>query len=337
MRRRHVLRLTGHAATGLALAAVAGADRAAAAQPYGNGLSEALVHGLPAVRGHVDRSSLVRAVATARGELADGRYAELVDALPFRLSLANAIGGEESHRALAVLYGIAARTATKLGEDTLVLVTADRALTHARESGDSLAIADARRMVSLAYRRNGQPGRALAVAVRAADELGAVRDIAAQPRLSALAQLHATAAYTASRGGDATAARDLMAAARSRAAGVRYGSDGFDARQAALYEVSVLQRAGDPAAAVATARRIDVRGLGAERTARLCIDVARAHADWGRPRQCYAALLAAERAAPQEVRRGVVRGLTRDLLRHRIAGVTGFARRTGAVQANVAR
>jgi hypothetical protein len=78
------------------------------------------------------------------------------------------------------------------------------------------------------------------------------------------------------------------------------------ARHAALYEVSVHQRLGDPAAAVGAARGIDTKGLSGERTARLYIDVARSYADWGRPRQCYAALLGAEQAAPQEVRRDVV-------------------------------
>ncbi|MGP3969908.1 hypothetical protein [Streptomyces sp. 6N223] len=121
-----------------------------------------------------------------------------------------------------------------------------------------------------------------------------------------------------------------MAAARSHAAQVR-DQDGFTTRHAALYEVSVHQRLGDPAAAVGAARGIDTKGLGGERTARLYIDVARSYADWGRPRQCYAALLAAEQAAPQEVQRGVVRELKRDLVGHRIAGVTEFARRTRAI------
>ncbi|MGP3969909.1 hypothetical protein [Streptomyces sp. 6N223] len=186
MRRRHLLTLTGQAATGLALAPMAGADRGLLTESDTSRLGDALVHGLPVARGDVDRPTLGRAVAAARSELAAGRYSELVDTLPHRLALADPIGGKASHRALAVLYGVAARTTTKLGEDTLVMVTADRALTHARQAGDALTIADAQRMAALAYRRNGQPGRALSIAVRAADELEATRGAPAQPRLSAL-------------------------------------------------------------------------------------------------------------------------------------------------------
>ncbi|CAL9513682.1 hypothetical protein [Streptomyces sp. enrichment culture] len=71
----------------------------------------------------------------------------------------------------------------------------------------------------------------------------------------------------------------------------------------------------------------------AERRARYWIDVARAFDQWGRPERCYRALLAAERAAPQEVRRGAVRAVAAGLLRHdrALPGVRAFARRVGAL------
>jgi hypothetical protein len=40
----------------------------------------------------------------------------------------------------------------------------------------------------------------------------------------------------------------------------------------------------------------------AERQGRYWVDVARAYHQWGKPEGCYRALLAAERAAPAEVR-----------------------------------
>lgn len=41
----------------------------------------------------------------------------------------------------------------------------------------------------------------------------------------------------------------------------------------------------------------------------------RAFDQWGKPEQCYRTPLAAEKAAPQEVRRGAVRDLAAGLLR----------------------
>ncbi|MFD9061575.1 hypothetical protein ACFVZ3_08665 [Kitasatospora purpeofusca] len=69
----------------------------------------------------------------------------------------------------------------------------------------------------------------------------------------------------------------------------------------------------------------------AERQARFFTDVARAFDQWGKPEQCYRALLAAEEAAPQEVRRGAVRDLATGLLRHdrKLPGVRDFAARAG--------
>ncbi|WP_231905066.1 MULTISPECIES: hypothetical protein [Streptomycetaceae] len=51
------------------------------------------------------------------------------------------------------------------------------------------------------------------------------------------------------------------------------------------------------------------------------------------PDHCYRALLAAERAAPQEVRRESVRTMAAGLMRHdrTLPGVRAFVRRVGAL------
>ncbi|MBU3864988.1 XRE family transcriptional regulator, partial [Streptomyces sp. 4503] len=66
---------------------------------------------------------------------------------------------------------------------------------------------------------------------------------------------------------------------------------------------------------------------------RYWIDVARAFDQWGKPDRCYRALLAAEHAAPQEVRRGSVRTLAAGLMRHdrALPGVRAFAQRVGVL------
>jgi hypothetical protein len=68
-----------------------------------------------------------------------------------------------------------------------------------------------------------------------------------------------------------------------------------------------------------------------ERQGRFFIDVARCFDQWGKPEQCYRALLAAEHAAPQEIRRGAVKDLASGLLHHdrSLPGVHAFASRAG--------
>ncbi|GAA1213559.1 hypothetical protein GCM10009578_065500 [Streptomyces rhizosphaericus] len=54
---------------------------------------------------------------------------------------------------------------------------------------------------------------------------------------------------------------------------------------------------------------------------------------YGKPDRCYHALLAAEQAPPQEVRRSTVRTMASDLLHHdrTLTGVRGFAHHVGAL------
>ncbi|WP_326693160.1 hypothetical protein OIE63_39195 (plasmid) [Streptomyces sp. NBC_01795] len=216
-------------------------------------------------------------------------------------------------------------------------LTADRAVLTAREAGDALALAEAYRMASSGYRRTGRYDRAVQTAVRAADQLAADRTAPRAARASHGGNLLATAAYTAAKHGNRAGARELIRAAHRTAealGGERCaGSAWFGPRQVALHEVSVHQVLGDPEAAVKAARALPVRGLPRERAARLCIDVARAYEDWGRPEECYRALLSAERAVPEEVRRESIRELTRKLLPYerRLPGIRDLARRTAAV------
>jgi hypothetical protein len=72
----------------------------------------------------------------------------------------------------------------------------------------------------------------------------------------------------------------------------------------------------------------------AERRARHWANVARAFHQWGKPEPCYRALLAAERAAPDEVRyRQPIQHITASLLRdpraNSLPGLRAFATRTG--------
>nr|WP_305778278.1 helix-turn-helix transcriptional regulator [Kitasatospora sp. MMS16-BH015] len=281
-------------------------------------------------------------LAAARREFAAARYAELAHALPGRIAAAQLLPGPAERSALLVaqLHNLAALLCTKLDDDTLAAVTADRALTTARAAGHTLVTAEAQRMVAVAWRRQGRPARAAELAVRAAEELDpgpaapGTPGADAQARLAAQAELYATAAYSAAKLGDRARAHALIerATACSQAAGAgsgRFGGPGA----AVLHQLAVHYELGDAGLALDLARGIDPATLPtAEIRARFFTDVARCFERCGRPAQSLQALLAAERAAPQEVRRSSVRALAPALLRHDpdLPGLREYAARTGA-------
>ena len=277
--------------------------------------------------------SIAAAVQASRREFREARYDALAKALPGRLAAAQSFGTpEQAATAVADLYNIAARLCIKTGDDGLVAVTSDRALSSARAGGNPLTIAEAQRMVSSAWRRQGQLARATDIAVRAAHDLAADRGSASAATWAAQAGLYATAAYTAAKMSDRQTAHALIgeAAGSSRAAGASGPAD--SGHLVALHHLSVHYELGDAGQAIDLARTIDPTTLPtAERQARFFIDVARCFTQWNKPEQTFRALLAAEQAAPQETRRGSVRGMATDLLRHdrSLPGVRDFAARTG--------
>lgn len=193
-------------------------------------------------------------------------------------------------------------------------------------------------MVSSAWRRQGHHARATDIAVIAARHLAADRTSDATERLSVLGNLYATAAYTAAKEGDRHTAHVLIDEAEATAG--QLGRDAllrgsvFGPSQVLLHRISISHLLGDAGQAVEYARHVDAGALPtAERRARYWIDVARAFDQWGKPDRCFRALLAAERVAPQEVRRDCVRTMSVGLMRHdrALPGVRAFTRRVGAV------
>ncbi|MCQ0023978.1 helix-turn-helix domain-containing protein [Streptomyces somaliensis DSM 40738] len=341
VRRRHLLAALAGATTSAVLPPTAAAHTP---PPSLSGLEDLLLHRHHGQALAVDPtpSTVTAAVHASRRDFSDCRYDALARALPGRIALAQALstGGhtEQAATAVAELYTTATRLCIKLGEDGLAAVTADRALTAALGGADALTVAEAHRMVSSAWRRQGRHARATDIAVAAARQLAADRTCDATERLSVQGNLYATAAYTAAKQGDRHTAHALIAEAGATAG--RLGRDAqlrggvFGPGQVLLHRISVSHLLGDAGQAVELARRVDPAALPTtERRARYWIDVARAFDQWGKPDRCYRALLAAERSAPQEVRRDSVRTLTTGLLRHdrALPGVRAFAHRTGAL------
>ena len=202
------------------------------------------------------------AVDASRLDFSACRYDRLARALPSRLALAQALDGapEESAAAVAELYNIATRLCIKLGEDGLAAVTADRALTSALGGADALTVAEAHRMVSSTWRRQGHYARSTDIAVRAAEQLASDRTAPHGARLSVQGNLYATAAYTAAKRGDRSTAHALIAEAEATAS--QLGQDStlhgavFGPRQVLLHQISVCHLLGDAGQAVAYARRV---------------------------------------------------------------------------------
>ncbi|WP_331743501.1 helix-turn-helix domain-containing protein [Kitasatospora sp. NBC_01300] len=310
--------------------------RAEAPSPL-SGLEDLLVYGpgrIPAPPIEPTLGSVDASLTSSRQEFRSARYDVLAQALPGRIVAAGMVGtAEERARNVARFYNVAARLSIKIGDNNLVAVTSDRALTAARLGGDPLITAEAQRMVSSSWRRQGSLARATDIVVLAAEDLLTDASVGEAARLAVRGDLYATAAYTAAKSGDRSYAHALIREANDSATAASRTSGRADGVQGvALHELSVHYELGDAGRAIELARTIAPAALPtAERQARFFTDVARAFDQWGKHEQCYRALLAAEETAPQEVRRGAVRDLAVGLLRYdrRLPGVRDFAARAG--------
>lgn len=285
--------------------------------------------------------------AAARTTFGLGRYGELAARLPGLVSTALAARADQdtgdeiaaANRHLSGLYTLASELMIKLGHDRLAWTCADRAVQAAQLGDDILTEAEARRAWAIVLRRAGNVDTAKRLVVDTAAGL--------QPELnrspahrSVYASLLATAAYTAAGDGDRGTARTLIAEATDAAS--RVGVDGGNRRTSfgptavGLYQISIARVLGDAGVAIETARRVDRTAIPtAEQLARHWADIARAFHQWGKLEPCYRALLAAERAAPDEVRyRKPIQHLTASLIRdpraNTLPGLRAFAARTGA-------
>ncbi|MFJ1792945.1 helix-turn-helix domain-containing protein [Kitasatospora griseola] len=332
VRRRELLA----AAAAAVFAPVIGAQPAAASPAPLAPLEDLVLYGtasIPAPR-EPTATSIQSSILTARQDFRAARYDALAQALPGWIAAAQSVGpAEEAARNVAALYNIAVRLCIKIGDNGMVAITSDRALTAARAGGDGLIIAEAQRMVSSAWRRQGHLSRATDIAVRAAHDLQRDASVPEPARLAAQGDLFATAGYTAAKLGDRSYAHSLIteAADNARAAGRASGQvDGIQG--VTLHHLSVHYELGDSGQAIELARTVNPAALPtAERQARFFTDVARAFDQWGKPEQAFRALLAAEQAAPQEIRRSAVREVVTDLLRHdrSLPGIRDFAARSG--------
>jgi hypothetical protein len=284
-------------------------------------------------------------IARTREDFRAARYDRLPAALPRLIAAAQATSDEagsaehgEASGLLADAYILATDFAVKINDDPLAWMTAGRALHAAQAGNDPLTLADARRAVATAMRRASHSGRACDLLILACHDI----EPAGRPgpdQLAMYGSLLNVAAYTAATAGNRRAAGEYIAEAAAAAARLGPATSrrqpAFGPVGVTLYQVSVAQVLGDNGTAIDHARKLQPVDIPTtERQGRYWVDVARAYHQWGKPEPCYAALLAAERAAPAEVRyRPPVHRMTEDLLRrgpHRsLPGLRAFAGRIG--------
>lgn len=293
----------------------------------------------------VPLAGLRASITAAREDFRAARYDRLPATLPGLIATARATNdsadsSEQSDAStlLADAFILAADFAVKLNDDPLAWMTADRALQAAQAGNDPLTLADARRAVATAMRRTGHPDRACDLLIRACHDIGA-SGRADPDELAMYGTLLNVAAYTAATAGNRRAAMEYIGEAA--AAAIQLGArtaprqPAFGLAGVTLYQVSIAQVLGDNGTAINHARKLRPATIPtAERQGRYWVDVARAYHQWGKPDACYAALQAAERAAPAEVRyRPPVHRMIEDLLRsspnRSLPGLRAFATRTG--------
>ncbi|MGK5631050.1 helix-turn-helix domain-containing protein [Streptomyces sp. URMC 123] len=269
-------------------------------------------------------------------------YGSLAVRLPRLICLAHARAtGEEAKDdgLLAHGYLLATRMLIKLDEQQLGWMAADRARQAAEAAGEPLLVAEAARQLAVLARKADWHEQALSIALSAAD-LPALRGREPTPTAQR-GLLIQSAAYTAARAGDTTGMRELTAEAAAiarklgPAAVLRDHGGGFSPTTVQLHLVSAENSAGDPAAALAAAKKVAPGSLpSTERRARYYTDIATAFARLSHRDDCIRALLAAEHHAPEETHaRPAVKSLVSGLL---LSGRTttelrGLAARVGVL------
>jgi transcriptional regulator with XRE-family HTH domain len=300
---------------------------------------------MPAPSTRASAAGVTALLGRARAEFDDGRLTELVRRLPGLLAaghdpLDQAPGDERYLALLAGCYDLAAEALHKSGSPQAARISADRAVTYARLSGDPAAEAMAARSFAVVLRHEGRPDLAAAVTRTAADRLAAT-GLRTTREANTLAQVLCTAAYSAAQAGDQdadamiTQAREV--AGRSTAGLADVPRFAITPAQTALYQVGIWWSLGEPGKALDAARGLRPAQFPTpERRARLFTDMARVWDQAGKPDRAITALLSATSHAPSEVRdRTSIRTLARGLVRdhpsaagaRQLAGVLGGSER----------
>jgi transcriptional regulator with XRE-family HTH domain len=285
----------------------------------------------PNQQGPPNLTRLSQQVTYAWTSFQNARYPTLGRILPSLLQQAQDVvllsSNDDERLAARVLlsqtYQVTASALWKVKETDLAWLAAERGLSVAEQTGDSLLISDAARRVAQCLMATDHHSQALELLQADIDRLKPALGAASPEHLSLYGMLFLLGGVVAARCGRAAAARDLLAEGGTVAA--RLGADrnerftAFGPTNVLLHQVAALLDLGDGGAAVEVAGRVNPDGLvklPRERRANFLVDNARGLAQQGSDEAAVAALWKAPVLAPDEIRcRPIAAGLIHDIWR----------------------
>jgi transcriptional regulator with XRE-family HTH domain len=211
-----------------------------------------------------------------------------------------------AHELLALSYQAAASVLTKLGEADLAWIAAERGLTAAQRTDSRVVLGSLFRSVAHTLLATGRFQPAVSLVDRAAGVLGSDLGMAEGPMLSVYGSLFLTGAMAASRAEDRPTTRAFLHEAQEAAS--RLGADAnymwtaFGPTNVAIHQVNTAMELGDVQIALDIGPALDTSELPTERRVRHALEVARAYSARNRRDDGLAAILDAERMAPEQVR-----------------------------------
>jgi tetratricopeptide (TPR) repeat protein len=242
---------------------------------------------------------------------------------------------EEAHALLALTYQGAAMVLGKVGESELAWIAADRGLAAAQHSGQSAVTGSLFRAVTHCLLATGRFTPAVQLVNDAAAVMQPGLGTANDEYLSVYGTLFLAGAMAAARAEDRATTQTFLREADEAAQ--RLGADAnhlwtaFGPTNVAIHCVATAGELGDIQIAADLGQRIDTSDLPVERRVRHSLEVARALSAWNRTDEALATLLAAEQAAPEQVRHHY---LSRELV---IGWIRGTRGRPSQPVANLAR
>lgn len=238
------------------------------------------------------------------------------------------------------MYVAAAKLVTKVGNEELAWLTADRAATAALHAESPTLGAAAAYQVACAFLKGDRLDDAETIALTTAAKLHDTTPTG----ISLRGSLTLIAAVIAGRRNDRAEATERLQRAQLLAdqlgEDANYGWTAFGPTNVAIHRVSTAAELGDAAEAIAKAEHLDVSSLPEgllSRRAQVHIDMAWAYTQRRGDAEAVVNLLEAERVAPQTLRYNVlVRELLREMLKRErrtaTPGLRALAQRAGVVQ-----
>jgi transcriptional regulator with XRE-family HTH domain len=212
----------------------------------------------------------------------------------------------QAHELLALSYQAAASVLTKIGEADLAWMAAERGLAAAHEADNPAVMGSLFRAVTFALLATGRLGPAIQLTEAGSAFLRPYLSDSSGALHSVYGTLLLAGSMAASRSEDRSTTHAYLDEADEAAR--RIGADrnhlwtAFGPTNVAIHRVNTAMELGDVQIALDIGPGIDTSALPAERRVRHLLDVARAYSQTGQTDDALAAVLEAERLAPELVR-----------------------------------